>query len=119
MDRFRISGFLRDFLLNTRRPSFMYIAPALQIPSTTWLQENLDTDRRSERYNFVRRDGKVLQDDEPLEPDWMQRQSTSNWVGEPLPLFSGPKIESVSVALEREMSTSLSIKLVAYVVTQT
>ncbi|KUL81902.1 hypothetical protein ZTR_09535 [Talaromyces verruculosus] len=102
LDRFRISGFLRDFLLNAHRPSFMYIAPGLQIPSATWLQETLDADRGSERYNFVRRDGKVLRDDEPWEPDWMQRRSSSNWVGEPLPLFPGPKIESVSAAFERE-----------------
>ncbi|KAL3703428.1 hypothetical protein TMatcc_010617 [Talaromyces marneffei ATCC 18224] len=102
LDRFRISGFLRDFLLNARRPNFMYIAPGLQIPSATWFQETLDADQGSERYNFVRRDGKVLRDDEPWEPDWMQRGSSSNWVGEPLPLFPGPKIESVSAAFERE-----------------
>lgn len=101
LDRFRISGVLRDFLLNARRPSFAYIAPGLQLPSATWLQETLDEDRGSERYNFVRREGKVLRDDEPWEPDWMQRGS-SNWVGEPLPLFPGPKIECFSAAFERE-----------------
>lgn len=69
LDRFRISGFLRDFFLNARRPDFTYIAPGLQIPSATWLQETLDADWGSERYSIVRRDGKVLQDDEPWEPD--------------------------------------------------
>lgn len=101
LNKFHISGFLRDYFLNARRPSFAYIAPGLQIPSTTWLQEILDEDRGSERYEFVRRDGKVLRDDEPREPDWMQ-QGSSNWVGEPLPLFPGPKIESVSAVFERE-----------------
>lgn len=34
LDRFGILRFLRDFLLNARRPSFMYIAPGLQLLSS-------------------------------------------------------------------------------------
>jgi hypothetical protein len=100
LNEFRISGILRDFLLKARRPNFQYIAPGLRLPSSEWLQEVLSRDRGSERYNFVRDEGRVLPDDGPWQPDWMQHES--NYVGEPLPLFPGPEVLSFSEAFERE-----------------
>ncbi|KAL1963093.1 hypothetical protein VTN77DRAFT_8739 [Rasamsonia byssochlamydoides] len=82
LDGFRISGFLRDFLLQARRPSFEYVAPGLRLPTTAWLQEILSRDHGSERYTTVRDEGLVLQDDdERWHPNWMQEES-SNHIGE-------------------------------------
>lgn len=100
LDQFRISGFLREFLLKAHRPSFKYVAPGLHLLSSEWLQDILSQDRGSERYVLVRRKGYVPQDDKPWQPDWMQR--ASNYVGEPLPLFPGPPVLFFSEAFERE-----------------
>lgn len=100
LDQFRISGFLRDFLLKARRPSFNNVAPGLHLLSSEWLRKILSEDRGSERYMHVRHESRVLQDDEPWQPDWMQR--ASNYAGEPLPLFAGPPVQSHSEAFERE-----------------
>ncbi|KAH8896955.1 hypothetical protein GQ53DRAFT_838371 [Thozetella sp. PMI_491] len=91
LDEFRISGFLRDFLLKARRPSFAFIAPGLQLPCSSLFQETVQRDKGSERYNLVREEGRVPQDDEPWDPGWMQK--SSNRDGEPMPLFFGPPIE--------------------------
>jgi hypothetical protein len=41
LDEFYVSGFLRDFLLQARRPSFQFIAPGLRIPTSEWIREML------------------------------------------------------------------------------
>lgn len=44
----RVSGWLRDFLPNARRPSFAYFAPALRFLSCNWFRETVEQDRGSE-----------------------------------------------------------------------
>lgn len=63
-----LTGFLPDFLQRARRPSFIYIAPGLRVPSSEWIRQMLP------RAHI-----------EGYDPG-------NNYDSEPLPLFPGPKI---------------------------
>jgi len=84
IEEFQIQGLLRDFLLQARKPSFTFIAPCIRLPKSSDLRESLRADVGSERYDLVREDGLVTTDSE----------DTSQHIGEPIPLFLGPKFES-------------------------
>lgn len=81
LDEFHVSGFLRDFLLRARRPSFQFIAPGLHIPTSEWIQEMLCQ---------ARVQGRLLTPPDPA----------SNYESEPLPLFPGPKVTTCSKYFE-------------------
>lgn len=77
LDEMNVWGFSRDFYLQARRPSFTYIAPGLQVPSSEWIREMLAHARAQGRLETP--------------PD-----SDNNYDSEPLPLFPGPKIITYS-----------------------
>lgn len=49
MDEFPVSGFLQDFFLQDRRPSFTYIAPGIRVPSSEWIRQMLSQARQQGR----------------------------------------------------------------------
>jgi hypothetical protein len=59
LNRFKINGFLRSFLLQAHRPSFSFIAPGISLPNSDWLDDLLTCDRGSARYRLVREMGLV------------------------------------------------------------
>lgn len=94
LDRFHIHGFMRDFLLRARRPSFPFVAPGIRIPTSAWLDDLLTRDRGSERYRRVRDDDHLVPTDDDVDVD------VDDYTGEPLPLFPGPPMQSRSDAFE-------------------
>jgi hypothetical protein len=113
LDRFHIHGFMRDFLLQARRPSFTFIAPGIRIPTPAWLDELLTGDRGSERYNRVRDEDNLLPKDEDADVN------RDDYIGEPLPLFIGPQISSRSNAFENGSGPSYTQGRGKYVVGDT
>lgn len=73
LDEMNVFGFNRDFYLHARRPSFTYIAPGLEVPSSEWIRQMLAQ---------ARADGRLQQ----------HANSNNNYDSEPLPLFPGPKV---------------------------
>jgi hypothetical protein len=112
LDRFHIHGFMRNFLLHARKPSFTFIAPGIRIPTTAWLEELLTRDRGSERYNRAREDNLV-----PFDEDADIKRD--DYTGEPLPLFPGPLISSQSDAFENGRGRSYTHGRGKYIVGDT
>ena len=89
VDRYKIRGFLRDFLLNAKRPNFPFIAPGLRIPTSEYYSSLLSADLHSPRWHLVREDSLIPG------PDQVENEREHygyDFTQEPLPIFLGPNI---------------------------
>lgn len=91
LNRFDIFGFLRDFYLQARRPSFTFIAPGIRVPDSSWLNALMTEDKHSARWNTSRTSYDFPKD----QVLFGEHQTWGEWyMGDPLPLFPGPNITS-------------------------